>query len=144
MRNTQRMPLSTARASRQGRPRPSGRRWRVSKGLSTCHCASVKSMLLIYASLYNSQARNGLNVFMRQLLGSVAEMERSMIVERVKAGMRNARSKGKHIGRPRVSVDAKQIWRLSALGTPWRTIGEQLGVSARTAKRIALQGGKSV
>jgi len=57
VRNTQRIPLSTARASRQGRPRPSGRRWGVSKGLSTCHSASVKSMLLIYASLHNSQAR---------------------------------------------------------------------------------------
>jgi DNA invertase Pin-like site-specific DNA recombinase len=73
------------------------------------------------------------------ILGSVGEMERSMIVERVKAGMRNARSKGKQIGRPRVTVDAHQICRLSALGTPWRTIGEQLGVSARTAKRIALR-----
>lgn len=77
------------------------------------------------------------------ILGSVAEMERSMIAERVRAGMRNARSKGIHIGRPRVRVDAKQIYRLSALGTPWRRIGEQLGVSARTAKRIALRGVES-
>lgn len=73
------------------------------------------------------------------ILGSVAEMERSMIAERVRAGMRNARLKGKHIGRPRVVVDAKQICRLSALGTPWRRISERVGVSARTAKRIALQ-----
>ncbi len=43
------------------------------------------------------------------ILGSVAEMERSMIVERVKAGMRNARAKGKRIGRPGASVDPKQI-----------------------------------
>ncbi len=34
------------------------------------------------------------------VLGTVAELERSLIVERVKAGMRNARAKGKHIGRP--------------------------------------------
>ena len=65
MRKTQRIPLNTARASRQGRPRPSGRRLGVNKGLSTCHCVSVKSMLLIYASLHNSQAQNDLNVFMR-------------------------------------------------------------------------------
>ena len=32
-RRTQRIPFSTARASRQGRPRPSGRRLGVSKGL---------------------------------------------------------------------------------------------------------------
>ena len=65
MRKTQRTPFSTARASRQGRPRPSGRRLGMSKGLRTCHCASVKSMLLIYAAFHNSQAANGLNVFMR-------------------------------------------------------------------------------
>src|ERR1700693_4493999 len=34
------------------------------------------------------------------VLGAVAELERSLIVERVHAGMRNARAKGKSIGRP--------------------------------------------
>jgi DNA invertase Pin-like site-specific DNA recombinase len=34
------------------------------------------------------------------VLGAVAELERSLIVERVKAGMRNAKAKGKRIGRP--------------------------------------------
>ena len=34
------------------------------------------------------------------VLGAVAELERSLIVERAKAGMRNARAKGKRIGRP--------------------------------------------
>ena len=37
---------------------------------------------------------------MFQVIGAMAEFERSLIVERVKAGMRNARAKGKHIGRP--------------------------------------------
>jgi DNA invertase Pin-like site-specific DNA recombinase len=40
---------------------------------------------------------------MMQLLGAMAEFERSLIVERVKAGLRNARSKGKQLGRPRLS-----------------------------------------
>jgi DNA invertase Pin-like site-specific DNA recombinase len=34
------------------------------------------------------------------VLASVAELERSLIVERVRAGMRNAKAKGKLIGRP--------------------------------------------
>jgi DNA invertase Pin-like site-specific DNA recombinase len=34
------------------------------------------------------------------ILGSVSELERTLIVERVRAGMRNAKAKGKHIGRP--------------------------------------------
>src|SRR5882762_7376018 len=43
------------------------------------------------------------------ILGSVAELERSLIVERVKAGLRNAKVKGKKLGRPRVVVDRSKI-----------------------------------
>jgi DNA invertase Pin-like site-specific DNA recombinase len=74
-----------------------------------------------------------------QLSGAFAEFERDCIRERVKAGMRNARAKGRHIGRPRAVVDAARIGQLSALGTPWAKIGRTVGVSARTAKRIALR-----
>jgi DNA invertase Pin-like site-specific DNA recombinase len=45
------------------------------------------------------------------VLGAVAELERSLIVERVRAGMRNARAKGKQIGRPpltHLSVDTRR------------------------------------
>jgi DNA invertase Pin-like site-specific DNA recombinase len=45
------------------------------------------------------------------VLGAVAELERSLIVERVRAGMRNARAKGKQIGRPpltHLSCDARR------------------------------------
>src|ERR1700693_4469004 len=42
------------------------------------------------------------------VLGAVAELERSLIVERVKAGLRNARAKGKRLGRPRKIVDTKR------------------------------------
>ena len=37
---------------------------------------------------------------MFQIIGAMAEFERGLIVERVKAGMRNARAKGRRIGRP--------------------------------------------
>ena len=36
------------------------------------------------------------------VLGAVAELERSLIAERVRAGLRNARAKGKRLGRPPV------------------------------------------
>ena len=74
-----------------------------------------------------------------QLSGAFAEFERDCIRDRVKAGMRNARAKGRHIGRPRAVVDAARIGQLSALGTPWAKIGRTVGVSARTAKRIVLR-----
>jgi DNA invertase Pin-like site-specific DNA recombinase len=50
------------------------------------------------------------------VLGAVAELERSLIVERVKSGLRNARSKGKRLGRPRAVVDAVGIARLRSQG----------------------------
>src|SRR5258708_39555644 len=76
-----------------------------------------------------------------QLSGAFAEFERDCIRDRVKAGMRNARAKGRHIGRPRAVVDAARIGQLSALGTPWAKIGRTVGVSARTVKTIALRAG---
>ena len=53
------------------------------------------------------------------VLGAVAELERSLIAARVKAGMRNARAKGKGLGRPRATVDARRIARLRAAGHSW-------------------------
>ncbi len=67
------------------------------------------------------------------VLGAVAELERSLIVERVKAGLRNARAKGKKLGRPNRLVDAAQIAQLRAQGLTWRAVGKQLGVAPRTA-----------
>src|SRR5262249_6558993 len=56
------------------------------------------------------------------VLGAVAALERSLIVERVRAGLRNARAKGKRLGRPRVIVDAGRISRLRAQGCSVREI----------------------
>lgn len=69
------------------------------------------------------------------VLGAVAELERSLIVERVKAGLRNAKAKGKRIGRPQVFVDARRIALLRANGASWPTIARQLGVGVGTAYR---------
>jgi DNA invertase Pin-like site-specific DNA recombinase len=67
------------------------------------------------------------------VLGAVAELERSLIAERVRAGLRNARAKGKQLGRPRLAVNAAEIARLRTSGQSWRTIAKQLGVSVGTA-----------
>ena len=76
------------------------------------------------------------------VLGAVAELERSLIVERVRAGLRNARAKGKRLGRPRKVVDAAKASQLRAQGLAWRRVGAQLGVAPRTAflavKRIGV------
>jgi DNA invertase Pin-like site-specific DNA recombinase len=76
------------------------------------------------------------------VLGAVAELERSLIAERVRAGLRNARAKGKRLGRPVVIVDAARIASLRDSGGSWRNIARQLGVSARTARRAAIVPGQ--
>jgi DNA invertase Pin-like site-specific DNA recombinase len=78
------------------------------------------------------------------VLGAVAELERSLTVERVRAGLRNARAKGKRIGRPSSDVDASQIALLRAKSVSWREIGRRLGVSARTARRAFAGRGKTL
>ena len=66
------------------------------------------------------------------VLGAVAELERSLIAERVRAGLRNARAKGKRLGRPRKIKDASRITQLREEGTSYRAIAAKLGVSAST------------
>jgi DNA invertase Pin-like site-specific DNA recombinase len=63
------------------------------------------------------------------VLGAVAELERSLIAERVRAGLRNALAKGKRLGRPRAFVDAAEIGRLRSRGRTVREIAEELGYS---------------
>jgi len=69
------------------------------------------------------------------VLGAVAELERSLIAERVKAGLRNARAKGKRLGRPRVVVDAARIASLRTHGCSWRQITAETGISKGSAQR---------
>jgi DNA invertase Pin-like site-specific DNA recombinase len=64
------------------------------------------------------------------VLGAVAELERSLIVERVKAGLRNARAKGKKLGRPKVILDVSKIAKLRAQGIGWKKISRELGVGS--------------
>ena len=74
------------------------------------------------------------------VLGAVAELERSLIVERVNAGLRNARAKGKRLGRPRsVTTTAAEITRLQAQGLSQRAIGRELGISEGSVRRLVAQ-----
>jgi DNA invertase Pin-like site-specific DNA recombinase len=71
------------------------------------------------------------------VLGAVAELERSLIAERVRAGLRHAVAKGKRLGRPAKHVNQAQIAALRAQGVPWRQVGLRLGVSPTKARSAA-------
>ena len=76
---------------------------------------------------------NGRLVF--GIFASIAEFERELIRDRVRAGLRNARAKGKRLGRPRVAVDRAKVADLRRGGASWATVGARLGVSRGTARR---------
>src|SRR5499425_1886728 len=71
------------------------------------------------------------------VLGAVAELERSLITERVRAGLRNARAKGKRLGRPRKHVDSERLAALRSQGLGWRAVATELGVGVGTLYRVA-------
>jgi DNA invertase Pin-like site-specific DNA recombinase len=75
---------------------------------------------------------------MFQIIGAMAEFERALIQERVRAGLRNARAKGRQLGRPRVIVDASRIASLREQGRSWAQIVAETGASKGTAQRALM------
>ena len=79
---------------------------------------------------------NGRLVF--GIFASIAEFERELIRDRVRAGLRNARAKGKRLGRPRVAVDGAKVAALRRAGASWRAIAKRLGVAPGTVRGAGL------
>jgi len=79
---------------------------------------------------------NGRLVF--GIFASIAEFERELIRDRVKSGLALAKSRGKRLGRPRVSIDRLRIATLRKEVRSWAEICESLGVSKGTAQRAVL------
>lgn len=61
---------------------------------------------------------------MFQMCGVFAEFERSMVSERVKAGLQRAKSSGKSLGRPTIQVNRKKLVEDRALGTSIRGLAK--------------------
>jgi DNA invertase Pin-like site-specific DNA recombinase len=76
-----------------------------------------------------------------QIIGAIAQWERSLIVERVKAGLQHARSQGKRLGRPPLRVlkpkDVAELRKERArTKTPFRKLAMQYGISVWSAHRL--------
>jgi putative DNA-invertase from lambdoid prophage Rac len=88
----------------------------VSQGLDTDQ-ASPTSRLLLH------------------ILASVAEFERELIRERVRAGVRSAKHRGVQLGRKRVVFDRSKAIEMHLAGTSMRDIAATLGVGVGTIHR---------
>ena len=74
---------------------------------------------------------------MFQMVGVFAEFERSMIQERVKAGLARARKEGKRLGRPPVSAEIEdKIRDARKEGQGMLKIARNLGVGVSTVQRV--------
>lgn len=72
------------------------------------------------------------------VLAAIAEFERELIRERVKAGMAAAKARGKRIGRRKVPMAVQgQIRRLRAQGMSVRKVAEEVGVRVGTVANYA-------
>jgi putative DNA-invertase from lambdoid prophage Rac len=70
--------------------------------------------------------------FLMQILAAFAELERNMIVERVRAGVAEAQRQGKHCGRPKKIFRRDEALRMKAAGASLRVIAKTLGIPLTT------------
>jgi DNA invertase Pin-like site-specific DNA recombinase len=70
------------------------------------------------------------------IIAAIAELERSLIIERVRAGMRRARLEGTHIGRQPLTLDDEAIHRERCQGQSLRQIAKGHRVSTATVQRV--------
>ncbi len=69
------------------------------------------------------------------IIAAVAELERSLIRERVVMGLQRAKAQGKQLGRPKVKTSEHQLLRLCEAGLSSRQIARLLGLSPSTVLR---------
>jgi DNA invertase Pin-like site-specific DNA recombinase len=77
------------------------------------------------------------------IVGAIAELERSLIVERVKAGMRRARLEGRRIGRAPLNVDRAAIVLDRLTGLSLTEVANRHRVSRATVCRLVNESRKS-
>jgi DNA invertase Pin-like site-specific DNA recombinase len=75
------------------------------------------------------------------IIAAIAELERNLIVERVRAGMRRAKLEGRHIGRPAIAVDRVAILRDREHGHSLKQIARAHQISPALVSKILRQEG---
>jgi DNA invertase Pin-like site-specific DNA recombinase len=101
--------------------------------LSEIHAAGVD--LFLHQQGIDTTTPGGKAMF--QMLGVFAEFERSIIQERIRAGMKRARSEGKHLGRPRIDPALeKRIQSQLRAGKGILKVAAECGVGNGTVERI--------
>jgi len=107
-----------------------GKKWYFLAFSLVFSVAGLFSMLFWHHIPYGVDFRGGTLVYVKF---SHPPDDNALRAAMDRAGLRNAKAKGRKLGRPAKQVNAAQIAALRAQGVPWRRIGAQLGVSPATA-----------
>jgi len=76
------------------------------------------------------------------IVAAISELEKSIIVERVRAGVERAQAAGKHCGRPVVNFDIRPVLALFKEGHGLKSISRMLGVDRATLRRRLTEAGE--
>ena len=101
--------------------------------LTELHGAGVD--LYLHQQALDTTTPSGRATF--QMMGVFAEFERSMIRERVKAGLARTKANGTRLGRPKTSPKTEaQILKLRSKGMGILKIGKELGIGTSVVQRV--------
>jgi DNA invertase Pin-like site-specific DNA recombinase len=73
------------------------------------------------------------------IIGAIAELERNLIIERVRAGMRRAKLEGRHIGRAPLDFDRAAVLRDRGHGMSLTEIAKAHRIGRATVSRVIKQ-----
>jgi putative DNA-invertase from lambdoid prophage Rac len=82
----------------------------------------------------DTDTKSPMGKFLMHIFGAFAEFERDLIVERVRAGVREAQLQGKHCGRPLRVFRKDQVIQLRKAGHSWRQVEELMGIPQATLR----------
>ncbi len=83
--------------------------------------------LSVTQRMIDTDQKDPMGRFLLQLFASLAELERGIIIERVKAGVKAAQARGVRFGRPRKVIDRVRVMEMRANGVSFRAIARELG-----------------
>jgi len=101
--------------------------------------ASMGVRFVAITQSIDTDEANPMSRFMLHIFGAFAEFEREIIRERVCAGIRNARQKGKQLGRRRVVFDRNRVREMRNSGATVREIAKALKIGRGTVQRFLAQ-----
>jgi DNA invertase Pin-like site-specific DNA recombinase len=73
------------------------------------------------------------------IIGAIAELERNLIVERVRAGMRRAKLEGRRLGRPPLNVDRNALIHDRSRGQSLAALAKTYCISRASVARVLQQ-----